>query len=256
MRNAAPNASRARDSCRPPPDAPRALSRPNQLRWGMAFFPLLAATLLAAYGASSLLNAAALAPSALSRAAQTLSLRWPAAPMPPATARRSGVLVSAQASEPLELALRWGVWRGAATFGKIPSACLTAMAGTVEPLVDAPAMAMVPLVWGGGSGGGGEARGWDPRGATWLRGWLRVGSGAGGALGLTLPTDAGLAKAVVIVFSGFMLSVVVLLFGVDIWHSECRPYLLRRRARARKAAMEARQREAGQRAELARGGAE
>ena len=232
----------------------RALSRPNQLRWALAFFALLAATLLSAYGAASMLNAAAQGPSALSRAAQALSLRWPPAPLPPPSARRSGVHVAgASATEdPLELALRWGVWQGGATHGRLPRGCLEAMAGAVEPLVDAPRMAEVALL---GSWGGGGGEGWDPLGATWLAGWLSVGGRAGGgALGLVLPTDAVLARGVVVVFSGFMIAVVVLLFGVDSYHSECRPYLLRRRARAQRAAAEARQQREGQRAEAARGG--
>ena len=238
-------------------EAERALSRPNQLRWGLAFFALLAGTLVAAHGASSLLNAAALAPSALSRAAQALSLRWPASHMPPDTATRSGVLVSSQGTTSLDIAIRWGVWRAAATFGKVPLPCLGAMAGAVEPVVDGVGMAWVPLLGGGasvvgGGAGGGGVGGWDPLAHTWLAGWLRMGSAPGGLLGLTLPTDAGLAKAVVLVFSAFMVAVIVLLFGVDSYHTECRPWLLRRGARAKKAAAEARQQAVARAAEAQR----
>ena len=234
-------------------EAERALSRPNQLRWAAAFFALLAATLLAAYGAASLLNAAALGPSALARAAQTLSLRWPAAVMPPASARRNGLVVGQLPGSPLSHAIRWGLWRGASSYGQLPEACLAAAAGVVEGMVEAPPLAMLPLLLGGGGSGSGRgSAGWDPLAHTLAAGWLRAGSSAGGALALVLPTDAALAKAVVIVFSVFMLAVVVLLFGLDVWHTECRPALLRRWARMGKDRAAARQAAESRKAEEAR----
>jgi hypothetical protein len=216
----------------------RAIKRPTQMNWALAFFSLLAPTLLASHGACSLLNAAALAPGSLGRAAQGLSVRWPAAHLPPPTAQRGGVFLKDLPGSPLRHALQWGTWQGAHSYGGVPLECLEAVADIVEPLVDGPPVGAFPLLWAGGGGGGGG--GWDPLGLTYLSGWLRVGAAEGGILALQLPTEAGLAKGVMITASFFMIAVVVFLFGVDTWHTECRPALLRRAARAKKTEAERR----------------
>ena len=198
---------------------PSPLSRPNQLKWGFAFFSLLGATLIFSSSAISLLNALTTGPTAISRASRTLSLRWPAAPLPPIQTSLT----------PIAAALHWGVWRGAHSFSSIPIPCLEAMAGVVEPFVDAPAVARVALLgWGlrGGGGGGGGVDAFHL--LPFFRGWLEVGWRG---LYLVLQDDNGLAQGGMITFSLFMISVVVLLFGIEAWHTQIRPWCLRREKR-------------------------
>jgi len=191
---------------------PTPMSRPNQLRWARAFFSLLTATLISSYSFTSMLLSLSHGPTTMSSAAKTLSLRWPAAALPPIQ----------HSMTPMAAAIHWGVWRGAHSFGDVPLKCLEAMRDTIEPFLDAPDVARFAIIGWGGQG----ARGLDVfYYLPFLRGWVEVGWGG---IFLVIPNESALGEAGVIAFAAFLFSVLGLLFGMEYWHTELRPWLLRR----------------------------
>lgn len=186
------------------------LCRPNQGRWARAFFSLLGAALLAAATFVSLLNGAAGAPTAASNVAALLSLRWPA----------MGGNAEAAAALTRGAAPAYTLWGGAMAHLGAPRACLAAVAAAVEPWVNGPPVLPLPLplpAWG--------ARGGNAR-AQFAWGWLQRAPPPGGVQ-LLLPTRAGISQGGLILASVYMFFVVVALCGVETWHKQIRPSLLR-----------------------------
>jgi len=197
------------------------LCRPNQGRWARAFFSLVGTTLLAAASFVSLANGAAGAPSAASRAAATLSLRWPAGRN--AHFGSGGEPPPAGAAPEEAAAWRLGTWGGAMTYAHAPRECLVAVAAAVEPWVDGPPALPLPLPLPAGGGGGGGGR------LAW--GWLHVGPPPAGGLQLLMPTRAGITHGALVLTSIYTFSVVILLMGVEAYATQVRPMILRWRAR-------------------------